>query len=124
MAPPAKTTRYTWPRLKKLALSLNLPNVVEAVSWGQPNLKAHGKMWAWWSPHEDAAVFKVSKETREILLDALPERFFVTPHYAGHAIILMRPENFDEDWARDNLLETWRAMAPKKLLKEFDAESL
>lgn len=118
---PKRTAPFTWPKLKALALSLKLPNVVETTSWGQPTLKAHGKLWAWWSPHEDAPVFKVSKEEREILLAAEPERYFVTPHYQGHALVLVRPDKLDPDWARDRLLQAWRDMAPKKLLKEFDA---
>ena len=113
--------RVTYARLKRLALSLKLPNVVEATSWGQPCLKAHGKLWVWWSPHEDAPVFKIPKEEREILLEAEPERFFVTPHYQPHALILMRPDKFDANWARANLLRSWRAMAPKRVLKAFDA---
>lgn len=114
------TPGVTYAKLKKLALSLKLPGIVEATSWGQPCLKAHGKLWVWWSPHEDAPVFKISKEEREILLDAEPERFFVTPHYQAHALILMRPEKFDAEWARTNLLRTWRAMAPKRVLKAYD----
>jgi hypothetical protein len=106
--------------LKALALSLNLPGVVEATSWGQSCLKAHGKLWAWWSPSEHAPVFKVSIEEREVLCEAAPEVFFVTPHYRSHALVLMRPDGFDEAWARANLVRTWRAMAPKKLLKAYD----
>jgi hypothetical protein len=37
----------TWEGLRTFALSLRLPNVEDVVSWGQPNLKAHGKMWVW-----------------------------------------------------------------------------
>ncbi len=121
MAKPSKrSTPFTWPKLKALALSLNLPNVVETTSWGQPTLKAHGKLWAWWSPHEDAPVFKVSKEEREILLAAEPERYFITPHYQNHALVLVRPDKLDADWAKDKLLQAWRDMAPKKLLKAWD----
>jgi hypothetical protein len=69
-----------WDRLKTLALSLGLPGVEETTSWGQPTLKAHGKLWVWWSPHEDAPVFKVPLEEREVLVAAEPETFFFTPH--------------------------------------------
>ena len=47
-----------WPGLRSLALSLNLPGVEETTAWGNPCIKAHGKMWCWWSPCADAAVFK------------------------------------------------------------------
>ena len=112
--------RVDWDRLKALALGLGLPGVEETTSWGQPTLKAHGKLWVWWSPHEDAPVFKVPFEEREILLEAEPETFFVTPHYKGHALVLVRPDRLDLAWARHNLLRVWRAQAPKRVLKAFD----
>jgi hypothetical protein len=76
-AQPVKRERQAdWDRLRILALSLCLPGVEETTSWGQPTLKAHGKLWVWWSPHEDAPVFKVPFEEREILVEAEPEAFF------------------------------------------------
>ena len=110
-----------WNRLKQLALGLGLPGVEETTSWGHPTLKAHGKLWVWWSPSEDAPVFKVSLEEREILLEAEPDTFFVTPHYKSHPLILVRPDKLDLDWVRHNLVRVWRAQAPKRLLKAYDA---
>lgn len=66
----------TYEALKKLALSFDLPGVTEAVSWGQPCLKAHGKLWFFWSPSEDAPVFKVPFDEREMLVEAAPDVFF------------------------------------------------
>jgi hypothetical protein len=106
-----------------MALALNLPHVTEAVSWGQPNLKAHGKMWCWWSPTEDAPVFKVSKDEREMLIELDPDVFFVTDHYRPHGLVLARPDTLDRAWAKGKLLQTWREMAPKKVLKAFDEEA-
>lgn len=110
-----------WNRLKKLALGLQLPGVEETTSYGQPTLKAHGKLWVWWSPHEDAPVFKVTFAERDMLLDAAPDSFFTTDHYKGSAMILVRPERLDLAWAKANLEKTWRAQAPKRLLKDHDA---
>jgi hypothetical protein len=112
--------RTTWTRIKTMALSLGLPGVEEKTSWGQPTLKAHGKLWVWWSPHEDAPVFKISFEEREILVEAYPDTFFVTPHYKGHPLVLMRPEKLDLGWAKTNLIRVWRAQAPKRVLKAYD----
>jgi hypothetical protein len=97
MARRAAAAVSTWPKLRALALSLDLPGITETTSWGQPCLKAHGKLWAWWSPHEDAPVFKISIEEREMLIEAEPETFFVTPHYAGHRLILGRPARCDPE---------------------------
>ena len=117
----AKAKRMDWPQLRAFALGLGLPHVAETTSWGQPVLKAHGKLWVWWSPHEDAVVFKVAREAREILIEAEPERFFCTPHYKSHGLVLMRPEKFDRVWASANLVKVWRAQAPKRALKAYDA---
>jgi hypothetical protein len=89
--------KIDWDRLKTMALSLGLPGVEETTSLGQATLKAHGKLWVCWSPHEDAPVFKVPFEEREILVEAEPSMFFVTDHYKGSPLILVRPERLDLD---------------------------
>lgn len=62
------------------------------------------QLWAWWSPSEDAPVPKVPFEEREMLIEVAPEQFFFTLHYRSHPMILVRPEQFDPDWARSNLI--------------------
>lgn len=109
-----------WEQLVALALGLGLPGVELTTSWGQPALKAHGKLWVWWSPSEDAPVFKVSREERDVLLEAEPETFFVTDHYRGHPLVLVRPERLDPDWVRHNLTRVWRTQAPKRVLAAYD----
>src|SRR5437868_7271812 len=104
-----------------MALSLGLPGVAETTSRGKPTLKAHGKLWVWWNPHEDAPVFKVPFEEREILLEAEPGTFFVTAHDKGHLLVLVRPEKLDLEWAKANLIRVWRAQAPKRVLSAYDA---
>jgi hypothetical protein len=112
----------TWESLRAFALTLGLPNVEDAVSWGQPNLKAHGKMWVWWSPQEDAPVFKTSFEEREFLIEVDPDTFFFTPHYKSWPLILARPDKVDLGWVRANLMRVWRAQAKKTFLKKWDGE--
>jgi hypothetical protein len=113
-----------WEDLRSFALSLGLPGVEDAVSWGNPNLKAHGKMWVWWAPQDyaNAPAFKVEAEELEFLLEAAPETFFTTAHHKPYNIILMRPERFDADWAWANLIRVWRKQAPKRVLKAWDAQ--
>ena len=118
---PKRGKSVTYEDVKALALSLGLPGVTEATSWGQPCLKAHGKLWVFWSPSEDALAFKVPFEEREMLVETAPETFFFTDHYRNHKLILVRPERLDPDWAKANLLRVWREMAPKRLLKTYDA---
>lgn len=117
----ARAAPLTYETLRDLALSLGFPGVVETSSWGQPCLKAHGKLWFFWSPKENAPVFKVPFEEREMLVEADPDTFFFTDHYRAHKLVLARPERLDPDWARANLIRVWREQAPKRLLKAFDA---
>jgi hypothetical protein len=112
----------TYETLRDLALALDLPGVTETVSWGQPCLKAHGKLWFFWSPKENAPVFKVPFEERDMLVEADPDTFFFTDHYRPHKLVLARPHRLDMGWARANLLRVWREQAPKRLLKAFDEQ--
>lgn len=110
----------SWEALKRVALSLDLPGVEETTSWGNPVLKAHGKLWCWWSPYIDAALFKCDHETREMLRAADPETFPVHPHYEAHNLILVAAGRIDEGWARARLLQTWKEMAPKRVLRAWE----
>jgi len=113
----------TWPDLKAFALALGLPEVAEGTSWGNEVLKAHGKLWCWWSPYIDAALFKCDKEEREILRAADPETFPFHKHYESHNLILVAAGRIDPGWAESRLTSTWRAAAPKRFLKEWDAQN-
>lgn len=114
-----------WEDMKAFALALGLPGVEDAVSWGNPNLKAHGKMWCWWAPQGDAnaPAFKVMPDEMDVLLEIRSDTFFTTPHHRPHNIILMRPDAFDADWARANLISVWRRQAPKRWLKHWEGEN-
>ena len=113
----------TWPDLRALALSLDLPKVEDAVSWGNPNLKAHGKMWVWWSPYVDAGVFKCAIEEREALIAADPATFLHHDHYANYGLILVAAGRIDPDWTRARLRRTWEEMAPKRWLAKWQADN-
>lgn len=118
-----KRKAVTYETLRNLALALGLPGVAEAVSWGQPCLKAHGKLWFFWSPTENAPVFKVSYEERDFLVETDPETFFFTDHYRNHPLVLARPDRIDKAWVEANLRRVWRELAPKRFLKKWDEAS-
>lgn len=115
------TAIASWEELRALAVSLGLPQVADAVSWGNPNLKAHGKMWCWWSPYVDAAVFKGTIEDREALQAADPATFLHHDHYANHGLILVAAGRIERDWAAARLRRTWEEMAPKRWLATWKA---
>ncbi len=110
-----------WSDLEAFALSLDMQGVTQGISWGNPVLKAHGKLWTWWSPYIDAALFKCDKEEREMLRDADPETFPIHSHYEAHNLILVAAGRIDPDWAKARLIRTWKDMAPKRVLKAYEA---
>lgn len=107
--------------LRALALGLNLPHTGDGLAWGQPCLRAHGKSWAWWSPYLDAAVFHAPAEESEMLRAADPDTFTTHPHYANHPYVLVRAGRIDPGWAAARLTARWRALAPKRWLRDWDA---
>lgn len=107
--------------LRALALGLGLPEVADATAWGHPCVKAHDKMWAWWSPYVDAALFHAPHDEGEVLRAADPQTFLFHPHYAAHPLILVAAGRIDPGWAAARLTARWRALAPKRWLREWDA---
>jgi len=110
-----------WADLRDFALSLGLPQVEDAISWGNPNLKAHGKMWVWWSPYVEAAVFKCPFDESEFLRAADPATFLHHPHYQNHPLILVAAGRIDPAWAEARLRRSWAELAPKRWLKTWQA---
>ncbi|MGH1576701.1 MmcQ/YjbR family DNA-binding protein [Planktotalea sp.] len=109
-----------WPQMKAFALSLGLPKVEETTSWGNEVLKAHEKLWVWWSPYVEAALFKCDKEERDMLRAADPETFIYHKHYESHNLILVAAGRIDEGWAEARLRSVWRGQAPKRFLKAWE----
>ena len=83
--PPRK---LTLPAIRRVAQSL--PGVEEGTSYGTPAWRHRGKLLA--RLHQDGAsiVLKIGNETRDHLLQADPETFFVTDHYRGYPMVLAR----------------------------------
>ena len=61
-------------------------------------------------------------QERAELLDAEPQKFFITPHYEGYPAVLVRLGEVDMDELTELVTESWRLSAPKRLLAAWDAE--
>jgi len=60
---------------------------------------------------------------REALTQEQPETFVVTDHYRDYPMVIMRLATVDPDELRELLIESWRRVAPKRLVAEFDART-
>ena len=72
--------------IRKVALSL--PGVEEGTSYGTPAFKLKKKLLARLHQDGSSLVLKVGDATRDHLLQADPETFFITDHYRGYPYVL------------------------------------
>jgi len=106
------------------AIALSLPETEETLAWGKPAFKAFGKFLTRVRGEDDSLVLVgVSFDEREMLMEAEPETFHITPHYKDYPSVLARLASVDPGTVRSLLERRWRALAPKKFLKTFDAEA-
>ncbi|GAB2906633.1 MmcQ/YjbR family DNA-binding protein [Nonomuraea fastidiosa] len=97
-------------------LALALPEVAERTMYGTPAFSVRGKWFARLREEGDLLVLPVpSEEHKRELLTADPATFTTTPHYDGHASVLVRMGAVDADEMGELLAEAWRLRAPKRL---------
>ena len=106
------------------AIALSLPNVEEATAYGKPGFKAFGKFLTRVRSEDDSIVLVgVTFDEREMLMEAEPQTFHLTPHYKDYPSVLARLATVDPGTVRNLLLRRWRKVAPKAAVKAFDAEN-
>ena len=69
-------------------VALSLPGVEEGTSYGTQAWRAGKRFLARLHQDGQSIVLRVGNETRDHLLRADPQTFFVTDHYRGHPMVL------------------------------------
>ena len=117
------------PTVERLALSL--PEAGGGSQEGRVAYSVGGKGFAWSylarvAPRKPRVVqpgvlaIRCPMETKEMLIEAAPERFFDDDHYRGYPAVLVRLAAIDEDELLGLLWGGWRAVAPPALAKRFE----
>jgi hypothetical protein len=100
-----------------VAIGTELPQVEESTWYRTPALKVKGKGFLRLKEDgESLAVPVLDLEDKEALLRSDPEVFFTTPHYDGHAYVLVRLDRVGRDQLAELVEDAWRLRAPKSLL--------
>lgn len=115
------------PRLRRICLAL--PQATEVEAWGTSTFRC-GKIFAMFSHASDhqhsggrfGVWLKAAPGNQELMVRDDPDRFFVPPYVGPSGWIGVRLDK-DPPWAEIALLieESWRLIAPKKLLKAREA---
>jgi hypothetical protein len=103
-------------------LALSLPETSERPCYGTPGFYVRKHLFARIRSDEASVVVKADMGERELLMGAEPDVFFVTDHYREYGYVLVRVEAIEEDELLEVLTDSWRMVAPKRLLAAFDAE--
>jgi hypothetical protein len=93
-------------------LGMQLPDVEDCMSYGQPALKVAGKMFVCLPSHKsaepDSLVVRTEFEQRAELLAADPDVYYITPHYEGYPAVLVRLSRITPEVLRDLLGMAYR----------------
>jgi hypothetical protein len=106
---------------RKLALAL--PEVAEGVCYGTPAFRVKNRLFARLWEDGETLVVSTDNATREALIKARPETFFVTDHYVGYDWMLVRLPAIAEKELRDLILYAWRRRAPAALVAATGARA-
>jgi hypothetical protein len=101
---------------------LSFPGVEEGRSYGSPAFKAYGKFLTRLRRDDDSVVLVgVNFDEREMLMEAEPGTFHITAHYKDYPSVLARIATLHPGSFRNFIERRWRELAPRKLVKEYDA---
>ncbi len=104
-------------------LALALPGVEEGLSYGTPSFKVRKTLLARLKEDGETLVLKTDPLARDTLMRADPDTFFVTDHYEGYPLMLVKLASIQREQLRTLLDDAWRSAAPKRLLAERDEEA-
>ena len=108
----------TFARLRALALAL--PGVEEGTSYGTPAFRVKGKFFLRLWEDGETLVLKTDFHERDHLLASEPGTFFVTDHYRGHPIVLVRLPAVRPSHLRSLVEDSWRRHAPARVVAAYD----
>ena len=105
------------------AIVLAFPGAEEGTSYGSPSFKVNGKFFTRLR-RDDASVvlMDVSHDEREMLMEAEPGTFHLTPHYKDYPCVLARIESLHAGSFQNFLERRFRKVAKKSVVKAWEAD--
>ena len=106
------------------AIVLAFPGVEEGVSYGRPSFKLNGKFFTRLRGEDESLVLmEVSHDEREMLMEAEPGTFHLTPHYKDYPCVLARIGDLHPRSLRNFLERRFRKVAKKSVVKAWEAQA-
>jgi hypothetical protein len=107
-----------WETVREIASCF--PEVEESTE-GRAAWRVQRKLFAWQARERDGGglAVRVDRDEKLLLLDANPDVYFSSPHYAGYPGVQIRLELSDADELRERLEDAWLIQAPKRLAAAY-----
>ena len=103
-------------------ICLSFPGVSEGTSYGRPSFLVNKKFFTRLRAEDDSLVLMgVGFDEREMLIEAEPATFHFTTHYKDYPCVLARRESLHPGSFRAFLERHWRRIAPRNLVKSWQA---
>lgn len=104
-------------RLKRAARAF--PEAEAGLSYGTPALKVRRKLFARLLEDGQTLVLKADFDSRDAMLKAQPDIFFITDHYRDYPAVLVRLSRVRDARLRGLVEDSWRLAAPKTLISQL-----
>ena len=104
-------------------IAQTLPGAEESTSYGTPAFKVKGKLFTRQHQDGESLVIAVDFNEREEMMNAAPEKFYITDHYLNYPWMLVRMKQVNQDELRDLLMGAWRRVAGKTLVQNMGERS-
>ena len=119
--PPDEKLAALYARVVELAK--RLPGVEESRSYGTPSIKVKRRLLARLrSEAEGGLAIQCDFMEREMLLQAAPETFYVTDHYADYPMVLVNLDTVRWEAMPGILEHAWRRVATPALLRQWEGQ--
>jgi hypothetical protein len=102
-------------------LALSFPETEERETWGHPTFRVREKMFMGMAGDETTVTVKAAKEAQAALTGSEPDTFFVPSYVGQHGWVGVRLERVDPEELAELIEDAWRATAPKRVVKAYDA---
>lgn len=104
------------------AIVLSFPGCEEGTSYGKPAFLVNGKFFTRLRREDQSLVLMdVSFDEREMLMEAEPGTFHITPHYKDYPSVLARMETLHPGSFRNFLERRFRKVAKSSVVKAWEA---
>ena len=116
---PSTKRGITFAQVMKMALAF--PGVEARSSYGTPGIYVAKKFMARLREPDVLVLKPVEDDEQRFLMGTQPDVFFLTDHYRGYPTILIRLSKAHSKQMRELIEQSWRRMAPKKLVAKYEA---